>query len=177
MLALPATIPAHAALGEKLAGAVPRQATPAGSGAVARTERIPIHERAEAAVIAGIRHQGRTGDDQPADEHLNGEDKYTNDLHRHVIWAMHRERGAAWLGNIHLSKACRGMPICWPWEPMDRVEPFSCDFVAPRLDDRLVQMIAARAGGGGLTDDADCLRIMEIVDGIAAAGGVLLHWT
>jgi hypothetical protein len=39
-------------LAEKLAAAVPQHATPVGSGTVAGTERIPIHERAEAAVIA-----------------------------------------------------------------------------------------------------------------------------
>ena len=42
---------------EKLADAVTLHATPVGSGAVARTERIPIHERAGAVVIAWMRHQ------------------------------------------------------------------------------------------------------------------------
>jgi len=32
-------------------------ATPVGSGTVARTERIPVAERAESAVIAWMRHQ------------------------------------------------------------------------------------------------------------------------
>ena len=36
---------------------VTQHATPVGSGTVARTERIPVHERAEAAVIAWMRHQ------------------------------------------------------------------------------------------------------------------------
>ena len=40
-----------------LADAVTRHATPVGSGTVAHTERIPIHEWAEAAVIAWMRHQ------------------------------------------------------------------------------------------------------------------------
>lgn len=47
----------HEALAERLADAVTRHATPVGSGTVARTERIPIEERAEAAVIAWMRHQ------------------------------------------------------------------------------------------------------------------------
>jgi hypothetical protein len=38
-------------------------ATPVGSGTVARTERIPIEERAEAAVIAWMRHQTTGYDD------------------------------------------------------------------------------------------------------------------
>ena len=49
--------PAHRALAEQLATAVARQATPVGSGTVARTRRIPIAQRAEAAVIAWLRHQ------------------------------------------------------------------------------------------------------------------------
>jgi hypothetical protein len=41
----------------KLAKLVSRHATPVGSGTVARTQRIPIERRAEAAVIAWLRHQ------------------------------------------------------------------------------------------------------------------------
>jgi len=41
----------------ELATAVALHATPVGSGTVARTERIPIERRAEAAVIAWMRHQ------------------------------------------------------------------------------------------------------------------------
>jgi hypothetical protein len=42
---------------ERLARAVTLHATPVGSGTVARTQRIPIAKRAEAAVIAWLRHQ------------------------------------------------------------------------------------------------------------------------
>jgi hypothetical protein len=49
--------PAHADLAQKLAHAVTAHATPVGSGTVARTKRIPVEERAEAAVIAWMRHQ------------------------------------------------------------------------------------------------------------------------
>jgi hypothetical protein len=41
----------------RLAEAVTRHATPVGSGTVARTSRIPIEQRAEAAIIAWMRHQ------------------------------------------------------------------------------------------------------------------------
>lgn len=44
-------------LAEQLALAVTQHATPVGSGTVARTERIPVARRAEAAVIAWMRHQ------------------------------------------------------------------------------------------------------------------------
>jgi hypothetical protein len=47
----------HQDLAEKLAWAVTEHATPVGSGTVARTKRIPVQERVEAAVIAWLRHQ------------------------------------------------------------------------------------------------------------------------
>jgi hypothetical protein len=49
--------PKHAALADRLARAVADHATPVGSGTVARTKRIPVEQRAEAAVIAWMRHQ------------------------------------------------------------------------------------------------------------------------
>ncbi|HYH66166.1 MAG TPA: DUF2293 domain-containing protein [Urbifossiella sp.] len=47
----------YAELGGRLAIAVAAHATPVGSGTVARTKRIPVEQRAEAAVIAWLRHQ------------------------------------------------------------------------------------------------------------------------
>ena len=57
--------PAFADLAQKLAAAVAAHATPVGSGTVARTVRIPIEERAEAAVIAWMRHQTTAYDRMP----------------------------------------------------------------------------------------------------------------
>ncbi len=48
-------------LGEKISA----HATPVGSGTVARTERIPLARRAEAAVIAWMRHQTTAYDAMP----------------------------------------------------------------------------------------------------------------
>ncbi len=53
----------HQALAVKLAEAITLHATPVGSGTVARTERIPIEQRAESAVIAWMRHQTTSYDD------------------------------------------------------------------------------------------------------------------
>lgn len=64
--------PRHAALADALARAVTAHATPVGSGTVARTERIPIAERAEAAVIAWMRHQ-TTGYDGMVIPRIKGE--------------------------------------------------------------------------------------------------------
>ncbi len=49
--------PSFLALGSELARRVAEHATPVGSGTVARTKRISVEERAEAAVVAWMRHQ------------------------------------------------------------------------------------------------------------------------
>jgi hypothetical protein len=49
--------PHYADLAERLARAVTDHATPVGSGTVARTKRVSIERRVEAAVIAWLRHQ------------------------------------------------------------------------------------------------------------------------
>jgi hypothetical protein len=63
VLAFLAFHPAHGELASRLADVVTAHATPVGSGTVARTERIPVAERAEAAVIAWMRHQTTAYDD------------------------------------------------------------------------------------------------------------------
>lgn len=47
---------AHEELAQCVAQAITAHATPVGSGTVARTKRIPIEQRAEAATIAWLRH-------------------------------------------------------------------------------------------------------------------------
>ena len=49
--------PDHVELAQQMARAVTEHSTPVGSGTVARTKRIPVEQRAEAAVIAWMRHQ------------------------------------------------------------------------------------------------------------------------
>jgi hypothetical protein len=71
VLAFLAFAPRHAPLADKLATAIAAHATPVGSGTVARTERIPIQQRAEAAVIAWLRHQ-TTGYDQMSIARVKG---------------------------------------------------------------------------------------------------------
>jgi Uncharacterized conserved protein (DUF2293) len=56
---------------DRLARAVTNHATPVGSGTVARTKRIPVEQRAEAAVIAWLRHQ-TTGYDGMAIPRVRG---------------------------------------------------------------------------------------------------------
>lgn len=63
VLAFLAFHPQYDELGQRLAQAVTTHATPVGSGTVARTQRIPLEQRAEAAVIAWMRHQTTGYDD------------------------------------------------------------------------------------------------------------------
>ena len=57
--------PRHADLAERLAAAIAAHAVPVGSGTVARTKRIPVERRAEAATIAWLRHQTTGYDSMP----------------------------------------------------------------------------------------------------------------
>jgi hypothetical protein len=59
VLAFLAFHPSYAELADRLARAVTDHSTPVGSGTVARTRRIPVGQRSEAAVIAWMRHQTR----------------------------------------------------------------------------------------------------------------------
>jgi hypothetical protein len=55
--------PVYVELADRVAIAVAAHATPVGSGTVARTKRLPVEQRAEAAVIAWLRHQTTAYDD------------------------------------------------------------------------------------------------------------------
>lgn len=72
VLAFLAFHPSRATEAAAMADLVAAHATPVGSGTVARTERIPIEERAEAAVIAWMRHQ-TTGYDDMVIARVKGE--------------------------------------------------------------------------------------------------------
>jgi hypothetical protein len=71
--------PGYHELAQRLADAVTQHATPVGSGTVARTERIPIQQRAESAVIAWMRHQ-TTAYDQMVIPRIKGKRRETRRL-------------------------------------------------------------------------------------------------
>jgi hypothetical protein len=64
--------PRHVQIAKQLAQVVADHATPVGSGTVARTKRIPVEQRAEAAVIAWMRHQ-TTGYDSMVIPRIKGQ--------------------------------------------------------------------------------------------------------
>ncbi|MCB9597577.1 MAG: DUF2293 domain-containing protein [Sandaracinaceae bacterium] len=63
VLAYLAFHPRYALWADAMAARITAHATPVGSGTVARTKRIPVEQRAEAAVIAWMRHQTTAYDD------------------------------------------------------------------------------------------------------------------
>lgn len=97
--------PTFAALQSALSLAVTALATPVGSGTVARTERISIECRAEAAVIAWMRHQTTAYDDM----HIarvkgarRGVRRQLAEISRAVL-DLHR------ISHTHLAASC---PLC-----------------------------------------------------------------
>ena len=97
VLAFLAFHPSHVDLAARLARAVTDHATPVGSGTVARTKRIPVEQRAEAAVIAWMRHQ-TTGYDGMAIPRVRGK--------RREVRRMLAERSKALLAQYR-----RGEPV------------------------------------------------------------------
>jgi hypothetical protein len=98
--------PRHAALADRLSQAVTDHATPVGSGTVARTKRIPVERRAEAAVIAWMRHQ-TTAYDSMKIARVKGQRREV----RRMLAARSKEllaiyrRDAATTGNCPLQRA------------------------------------------------------------------------
>lgn len=87
----------HQAVARHMARAITVHATPIGSGTVARTTRIPIEQRAEAAVIAWMRHQ-TTGYDSMQIARVKGE--------RREVRRMLAQRSKSLLNSYR-----KGMPI------------------------------------------------------------------
>ena len=101
--------PTHADLGNRLARAVTDHATPVGSGTVARTKRIPVEQRAEAAVIAWMRHQ-TTGYDDMKIARVRGKRREVRRLlaQRSKELLQRYRQGEMGDGNCPLQQAMRG---------------------------------------------------------------------
>ncbi len=97
--------PRWRALAVALATKVTEHATPVGSGTVARTERIPVAQRAEAAVIAWMRHQ-TTAYDRMAIPRVKGKRREVRgelaEISRAIL-DLHR------MDRAHAAPAC---PLC-----------------------------------------------------------------
>ncbi len=101
--------PRWSAFAAKLAEAVTIHAVPVGSGTVARTERIPVERRAEAAVIAWMRHQ-TTAYDRMSIARIRGERREVRrrlaERSREVL-AQYRSGGEVDLSQCPLARALK----------------------------------------------------------------------
>ena len=93
------------ALGATLAKRVADHATPVGSGTVARTKRISVAERAEAAVIAWMRHQTTAYDSLQIPRVAGKRREVRRDL-------AHVSRAVLDLHRRDASHAARACPLC-----------------------------------------------------------------
>jgi hypothetical protein len=101
-LAFSAPFEAH---GDRFARAVTEHATPVGSGTVARTQRIPVEERAEAAVIAWLRHQTTAYDSMQIDRVKGARREVRRELATRSRALLARHRGPT----AHPAEGC---PLC-----------------------------------------------------------------
>lgn len=105
VLAFLGFVPPYAELAQRLAERVTAHATPVGSGTVARTERIPVAERAEAAVIAWMRHQ-TTAYDRLQIPRVKG---MRRQVRRELAAIAHALLGRHRTGTAHSAAEC---PLC-----------------------------------------------------------------
>lgn len=105
--------PAFTSQAKRLAVAVASHATPVGSGTVARTERIPIERRAEAAVIAWLRHQTTAYDSLAIPRVKGARREVRRELAEvsRALLALHRKDAP------HLAASC---PLC---SALERLAP------------------------------------------------------
>ena len=115
----------HAELAGRVAAAVTAHTTPVGSGTVARTHRIPIERRAEAAVIAWMRHQ-TTGYDTMKIARVKGQRREVRRMlaqRSKELLAGYR-RGEPVPPTCPLAKACDHTPVAPHQEsPRRRIAP------------------------------------------------------
>jgi hypothetical protein len=100
--------PAHADLANRLARAVTQHATPVGSGTVARTKRIPVEQRAEAAVIAWMRHQTTAYDSMTIPKIKGKRREVRRMLAQRSQELLSRYRTGGVIGDCPLKKALNG---------------------------------------------------------------------
>lgn len=94
-----------------MARAVSEHATPVGSGTVARTERIPVAQRAEAAVIAWMRHQTTVYDSMKIERKKGARREVRRELAIESRRLLDRHRGP----ERHAPASC---PLCQAIAPL-----------------------------------------------------------
>jgi hypothetical protein len=100
----------HLALARRMAQAIADHAVPVGSGTVARTQRIPIEKRAEAATIAWLRHQTTAYDGMsiPRVKGMRREVRRMLAQHSKALLQRYRQGAAVEAGACPLQRALKG---------------------------------------------------------------------
>lgn len=101
--------PTYSEMAAKLSELIAKHATPVGSGTVARTKRIPIETRAEAATIAWLRHQ-TTSYDHMHIARVAGERREV----RRMLAAESRRRLSGYRQGEKVGKACPIWRVVYP---------------------------------------------------------------
>jgi hypothetical protein len=101
--------PTYSEMAAKLSEMIAKHATPVGSGTVARTKRIPIETRAEAATIAWLRHQ-TTSYDHMHIARVAGERREV----RRMLAEESRRRLSGYRQGLKVSKACPIWRVVYP---------------------------------------------------------------
>lgn len=98
-----------------------------------------------------------------------------NRISRATIRAFKREKSTAWLGKINLysQKDCKTILVPYMG---GMVQNFSCIFVVPKFDQKLVDMIMNRYNSPSEGMSVDIKHIDRISDRIDRLGGIHLHW-
>ncbi|HBJ34479.1 MAG TPA: DUF2293 domain-containing protein [Planctomycetaceae bacterium] len=91
----------YSAIAQTMAQAISDHSTPVGSGTVARTKRIPVEQRAEAAVIAWMRHQ-TTGYDSMVIPRIQGKRREV----RRMLAARSKELLAKYRAGLQTADDC-----------------------------------------------------------------------
>ena len=147
----------------------------------------PAEESAEAATPelseAVAEHGKRLQESaEEVDGGLVEADTRLNNSARNVVAAMRTDRGQAWLGRINLrgkERPCAGgtvADVCWKWEG-GMVYNFGADYVLPRYDQVLVNLILERDAAPYTGTAKDAPRVNSIIQRVVDIGGALLIWS
>ena len=103
-----------------------------------------------------------------------------NDLNRELIAAMKQDCGTAYIGKINFygdrrANVAAGKESVFIEYTNQEVHNFSCDFVAPRKDEKLEELIREWNSDNRKAESCATL-VREILDRVKEIGGINLIW-
>jgi hypothetical protein len=105
-------------------------------------------------------------------------DTQFNEMSRKVAKSMRETHGQVWAYKINLYDKDRGIreAICWEVVEGETLLNFSCSFVAPVKDEKVIDMILARDVEPYHGTSKDYSKIEEITARADEIGGIYLVW-